>query len=81
MQHPLGHGINVQIRYGGAGEVVFFLEIRAYLVGAAGPHGNHLRLWLLVGPPTQHVGVDLLVDDPLFPRVIQTKVPRLGPGG
>ena len=45
------------------------------------PDGDQFGLRLRRLPPGQHVGVDLLIDDPLLARVAEAEVAGLGPGG
>jgi hypothetical protein len=64
-----------------AREVVLFHQRKSGIVGAAGSHAHELGLRLTRLPPGEHVGVDLLVDDPLLARMMQAEVARPRPGG
>src|SRR5262245_25365270 len=79
IEHPLGHGVGVKAVDRFSGHVVRFAEIRARSIGATRAHEDELRLRLMVPPEGERIGVDLLVDDPLLARMLQTEVPGLSP--
>jgi len=81
LQHALRHRVGVQAVDRGADEVVFLDERQIGRVGAARSHADQLGLRLGGLPPGQHIGVDLLIDDPLFAGMVEAEITGLRPGG
>ena len=81
VQHALGHGVGKERFDGRAGEIIVFGQRKLRVVGAARADGDQFRLRLMALPEIQHIGIDLLIDDPLFAGVSQAKIARLRPRG
>ena len=81
VEHALGHRVGVEAVDRLAVHVLFLGQVALGRIRATRSHEHEFRLLLVRRPPREQIGVDLLVDHPLLPRMPEAEIPRLRPGG
>src|SRR5258706_2720992 len=79
IEHSLSHSVGIKIAIWLPHHVIFFFEVQFRRISTAGAHRDHDRLRLKFAPEPEHVGIDLLIDNPLLALVVQAKISRPGP--